>query len=210
MSRARLGMLLFAGLLTARPVAAQGTGPTRDFARPQAATVGGAVAPGWRGLGGFVAGDVRFGSMLGAFAPFVGAEAALLLGHRAMVGLRGAGLATSRVRVSPVPSGEVDTLRMGYGGLLVGYMTPVLPRLGISVDALLGAGTVGVDGVDADDHDAVFVFEPSATLDLAPVAAVRLGVGVTYRFVGGASRAGVPDSDLRGFVGLARVRVGRF
>lgn len=116
-----------------------------------------------------------------------------------------------RDHVQPVAVGGVrDTLRMGYGGFLVGYTSPMLPLLDISADALLGAGTVVTSRTPTRDHKAIFVFEPSVSLDLTLAAPARLGVGASYRFVGGASVPALADSDLRGFGGIVRARLGRF
>jgi hypothetical protein len=146
--------------------------------------------------------------MMGEFAGFAGARAAVLLKQRVYLGLAGAGLATDNVEVvGPVP-GSARPLRMGYGGILVGYVVPTPSLVDVTADLLVGAGGVHPKGVV--DDDGVFVFEPSVgvQLKLAPVA--RLGIGAGYRFVGDAEVAGIEDSDLRGFTGTVSILFGWF
>lgn len=161
--------------------------------------------------GGFVGLDMRFGNLSHEFAAFAGGEAAVLLKHRVYLGIRGNGLATDNARVSgSVPSATLP-VRMGYGGLLLGYMVPTRWLANLSLDAMVGAG--GVKAAEDDDDaewDGVFVFEPSATFDLRLAPVLQLGVGASYRFVGDVDVAGLRDAQLRGFSGLARVRVGWF
>src|SRR5829696_7241841 len=162
-------------------------------------------------LGAFVGLDTRFGDMAGGFAGFAGAEAALLLKHRMYLGVRGAGLATDNARLTVPGSAANQTLGMGYGGLLIGYLMPVRCMVDVSVDALLGAGGVGAAEAGEDKNwDAIFVFEPTATLELKLARVARIGVGLSYRFIGDATVPGIPESDLRGFAGVARVRIGWF
>jgi len=170
----------------------------------------GGAAARLAGLRGFVGMDMRFGEMSDEFAMFVGAEMALLMNRGVYLGIRGAGLATDNAHVPTAASPVPDTLRMGYGGFVIGHIVPVSRTLAISVDALVGAGSVGTDRTGAGDDDAVFVFEPSATVDLKLAPPARVGSGASYRFVGDVSVPGVRDANLRGFSGVLRVRLGRF
>jgi len=158
--------------------------------------------------GGFAGLEMRFGDLAGAFATFAGAEFAILINDRVYVGVRGAGLATDNA-MAQGPTGQ-DTLKMGYGGLVVGHLVPLTSQMDLAVDALVGAGSYGAASTPSSEHDAVFVFEPSASLALRVLPFMRIGVGASYRFVGDASFGGVRDADLRGLTGMLYVRVGRF
>src|SRR5215216_263911 len=147
------------------------------------------------GYGGFGGLDLRFGDLGDEFAAFVGVEAALLLKQRVYVGIRGTGLATDNLRVPVGNSSAAEVVGMGYGGLVVGYVvsTPLLAD--VSLDALVGGGGVGARELNEEDWDAVFVFEPAATLDLRLAPFARIGIGVGYRFVGDVEVPGLRDAD---------------
>lgn len=168
----------------------------------------GAIGTRLHDFGGFVGLDARFGDMMGEFAGFAGARAAVLLKQRVYLGLAGAGLATDNAEVvGPVP-GSTRPLRMGYGGILVGYVVPTSSLVDVTADLLVGAGGIHPKGMD--DDDAIFVFEPSVGLQLKLASVARLGLGAGYRFVGDVDVANVEDSDLRGFTGTLAILVGWF
>jgi hypothetical protein len=159
-----------------------------------------------RDFGGFVELDTRFGEVMGEFATFAGARAALRLKDRIYLGLGGSGLATDNAQVAI--GGSTHRLRMGYGGFLIGYSVPTRELLDVTADVLIGGGGLSLKDVDQDD--AFFVFEPSVGVELRVAPVVRLGLGAGYRFVGDSDLPGVEDSDLRGFTGTASIRIGWF
>lgn len=162
-------------------------------------------------FGGFIGLNMRFGDMAGDFGAFAGGEAAILLKRRVYLGIRGSGLATDNNLVPGAGGSPDEILRAGYGGLLIGFVIPTRSFVDVSVDALIGAGAIGTGEEGADsEYDAVFVFEPSVMLDLRLARIAQLGIGAGYRFFGDADVPGVDDADLRGFTGVARVRVGWF
>jgi hypothetical protein len=160
--------------------------------------------------GWFTGLDLRFGSVQDEFAAFVGAEVAVVLRRRAYLGIRGSGLATDNTQL-PNGSSGTEPLRMGYGGVVLGYVIPLPYVAALNVDALLGGGAAG-HGVESDETnwDALFLFEVSATAELALARFARIGIGSGYRWVGDSGIPQLTDSDLRGWTGLVRIRVGRF
>ncbi|HSL71347.1 MAG TPA: hypothetical protein VK864_13955 [Longimicrobiales bacterium] len=160
--------------------------------------------------GWFTGLDLRFGTVQDEFAAFVGGEAALLLKRRAYLGIRGAGLATDNTQITDGSTGT-EPLRMGYGGFLIGYIFPPPYLATLNIDALLGGGAAG-HGVESNETnwDALFVFEVSATAELALARFARIGIGSSYRWVGDSGIPQITDSDLRGWSGLVRIRFGRF
>jgi hypothetical protein len=159
-------------------------------------------------FGGFVELDTRFGDMMGEFAAFAGARAALRLKQHLYLGLGGSGLATDNALVQGGTPGTPHRLNMGYGGFLIGYAVPTREFLDLTADVLIGGGGLSLEGLD--QNDALFVFEPSVGVELRVAPVVRLGLGAGYRFVGDADLQGVTDSDLRGFTGTASIRIGWF
>jgi len=151
---------------------------------------------------------MRFGDMMGEFAAFAGARGAVRLKQRVYLGLGGAGLATDNAEVAGPAPGSTQPLRMGYGGILIGYVVPTGSLVDVTADVLVGAGQVRLK--ETDEDDGLFVFEPSVGVELRLAPVARLGLGVGYRFVGDVELAGVEDADLRGVNGTVSIRVGWF
>src|SRR5262245_25751420 len=98
---------------------------------------------GWLSdYGGFAGLDLRLGQAADQFAAFTGAEAALLIKRRAYVGFRGTGLAMGNIEFPTGQSSVTEQLRMGYGGLMLGYTLPAAPLLDFALDVLMGSGGV--------------------------------------------------------------------
>jgi hypothetical protein len=167
-----------------------------------------AIGTRLRDFGGYLELNMRFGDLMDEFAAFAGGRAAVLLKRRVYLGLGGAGLATDNARIAgPIP-GTTSALRMGYGGILIGYVIPTRSLVQITTDVLVGAGGISLE--DQDQDDAIFIFEPSLGVELMLSRVARLGLGAGYRFVGDTDLAGIDDSDLRGLTGTVSVRVGWF
>lgn len=171
-----------------------------------------AVGTELRDYGGFIGLDTRFGDMMDEFAVFMGGHAALLLKHRVYLGVGGAALVTDHSTAS-----ADQTLDMGYGGLLVGYVVPVPALVQVTAEVMIGAGgarlaereDIGAEEED-EEWDALFVFEPALGAEIKLARIVRLGFGASYRFVGATDTPGIGDSDLRGLTGTATLRLGWF
>jgi hypothetical protein len=159
-------------------------------------------------FGGYVELDTRFGNMMGDFAAFAGARAALRLKRHVYLGIGGSGLATDNAQIPGATPGVSHRLNMGYGGFIVGYAVPTREFLDLTADVLIGGGGVSVDGLNQSDE--FFAFEPSVGVELRIAPVLRLGLGASYRFVGGVDLQGVDDSDLRGLTGTASIRLGWF
>src|SRR5215207_3822477 len=114
------------------------------FAQRQPSAVSGQVSD----YGIFAGLDLRFGDVMGDFGAFVGGHAAILLKHQVYLGVGGAGLATENALFAPTPQATPEPIKMGYGGLLVGYLVPTPSLVDFAVEVLLGAGGVdaSVDG----------------------------------------------------------------
>lgn len=122
--------------------------------------------------------------------------------------------------------------KMAYGGLVVEWALARTRRVGLSFGALVGGGssTLGVEVIGyppgrlpgrhwrARDpgepqtflvavSEGYFVAEPQARASLLFTRWLRLGMGVSYRLLGG---AGEFDSRLRGFSGTVSIELGSF
>ncbi|MGE5802356.1 MAG: hypothetical protein ACM358_08845 [Gemmatimonadota bacterium] len=152
---------------------------------------------------GFVELDTRLSVVRDQFATFTGVRAAVMPNPSLYVGLVGTGLATSNATVA-APAGA-STLRMGYGGLLIGTAPPTPGTTRIFADVLVGAGGLSAEGLG---RDAIFVLEPALGADLKLAGAVRFAIGASYRFVSGVDLPSLAASDLRGVSATIALRLG--
>lgn len=185
-------------------------------ARSQPTTAGAAQAPrdDRRAIGVVATLDGTFGRVASTAASFSGFDIAMLIDHRLSIGVSGYVLATRNVRVGPTPGATIDTLRFGYGGIRVGYAVHQTPRVHWTGELLLGAGrawtVANARESDDDDGEGLLVIEPSLGAEFSVTPHVRLGAGVTYRYVGNVDVAGITAADLRSPTLRLAVRVGRF
>lgn len=180
-------------------VAAQESGSTRP-----ATLVGGTTS--YSGYFGF---DTRVTRVNGVTGVFAGGEAVLLLDHRFAIGVGGFGLASHNARIGT--GATARRLSMGYGGFTVGYVAQsssmIHPTLGVTI----GGGSVNAgEDPDGTGSDGIFVLEPALGLELSVAPALRLGAGLTYRYVSDVDLAGLRNPDLRAMSGQIVIRLGKF
>ena len=164
----------------------------------------GIATPAAAQVRGFVELDTRLSVVRDQFATFTGVRAAVMPNPSWYVGLVGTGLATSNAAI-PGPAGASTPLRMGYGGLLIGYAPPTPGTTRIFADVLVGAGGLSAEG---QGRDAISVLEPALGADLKLGGAVRLAIGASYRFVSGVDLPSLTASDLRGVSATIALRLG--
>ncbi|HUV13362.1 MAG TPA: hypothetical protein VMY18_06940 [Acidobacteriota bacterium] len=120
--------------------------------------------------------EVKFSTVDGRFANFVGVRGGILLNDKFLIGAGGYGL--TNVRTLPA---------MGYGGLVLEYSIQPQSMMHFSVGGLVGGGGV--------IWESFFVAEPEARLRINVTNWFRLGFGGGFRFISG---AGCLNSVLRG------------
>lgn len=159
------------------------------------------------GYGGF---GMKVTQLDGKLATMTGGRGAWIINHTYLLG--GGGYGTTGNRIKRTFEGTEKKLDMGYGGLELGMVLASDQLLHLSIQALIGGGGIGYTdkwqiGYDADgdeiyeyegEHDAFFVFEPMAYLELNVTTWFRVAAGWGYRFVEGVELAGVNDNDLQG------------
>jgi hypothetical protein len=162
--------------------------------------------------GGYGGPRVAYGSVAGHDAVFVGAEGGWIVNHQFILGCAGYGLVTQQR--APGDYGLTDDLSFGYGGVMLGYTFLSEKVVHGTFTTLVGAGGVGShrrSGTEASDlQDAVFVLEPTATIDLNVVKNFRTGFAVSYRWVRGVQAAGLTNADLSGVTGSLVLKFGKF
>ena len=120
--------------------------------------------------------EIKFSTIDGKFANFVGLRGGILLNDKFLIGAGGYGL----TNVSRLPA-------VGYGGLVLDYAPYSRDLVHLTVGGLIGGG--GIPGIS------FFVAEPEARLRVNITRWFRISFGGGYRFIGG---AGCANSALRG------------
>jgi hypothetical protein len=171
--------------------------------------------------GGYGAPVQRFSKIAGRGALLTGIEGGWIVNHRFVLGAAGYGLATQNIRNAGSPlhdsRGRSPVVEMGYGGITLGYVVQPMRLTHLSFQVLLGGGGVTYDvqdiaGMRSEDApaDGFFVAEPSVHGELNVSRFFRIGVGVGYRSVAGASLEGLGDRALRGASASLTLKLGRF
>ena len=170
--------------------------------------VGGGVSHG-----GFAAVHIRAGEVMNERSLFMGGEAAWVANQRLTLGVGVWALVSENARIVASSEGvdESAPLRMGYGGVLVGYRIAPAAIVHPTATMLIGAGGISTALQAAGDNDdAFFVAEPALGVELNVASFLRLGVGASYRWVAGVELGELRDEDLSGLTGELSVRLGWF
>ncbi len=166
--------------------------------------------------GGYGGPVVKFTSINGNAAVLVGGKGGWIINHTFILGGAGYGLVNNvDARVaSPLGEPYVD---FGYGGLTLEGIVCSDQLVHLSVETLIGGGTVGFrnDWTNYDRHDdrtydGVFVLEPGVNVQLNVASWFRADIGGSYRYVSGVSIPASSNADLRGFAGSLSLRFGKF
>ncbi len=197
--------------ITALAVALAAAGAFAQEQRPeQEVLVSGEVEHG--GYGGP---EMRFTTIRGDGAVFVGGRGGWVINHAFVIGGAGYGMVTRAAAPDIAFPGVRHDMTFGYGGPFIEAI--VLPHRvwHVSVASLFGVG--GISYVDnaaqngiTRDSTAVFVWEPSATLEINVFKFMRVDFGASYRLVRGADLPGLTNSDMSGFSGLLAFKFGKF
>ncbi len=162
-----------------------------------------------------------YGSIGGAYTPFMGRESglmslegAVLIDHRLSLGLAGYGFTRSPCGCR-AGDGAATEIGAGYTGFVARYSIFTSSPVYVSLGMLIGGGAtnwhrkndITADGEDDlwDDEewdegefDPFAVVQPEATLHLNVTRWFRVGVNAGYRFTAGVNRFGLDESDLDG------------
>jgi hypothetical protein len=130
---------------------------------------------------------LRGARVLGRSEAMVGGEASLHFSPRFSLGAAGGGLLSA----APVNESTADLgtdLRMGYGGLLLGYQLRTWRSTSLAGRVLIGAGHASVRAIPVGNElgaDNFLVFEPELILTVRALGATHLGFSAGYRVVQG-------------------------
>lgn len=174
-------------------------------------------------VGGYLGFNTKYSELNGQEALFTGGELSLIAGRKLNIGIEGYGL------VNPIKfsqeSSNTNYLNMGYGGF---HLEPVLfskKLLHLTFPVLLGAGGIAetqksylnddfydVDFTEDDliSTDFFMIAEPGVMLELNVFRFMRLGAGISHRFVGGIETSSLSNDKLSGWSGQLALRLGWF
>ena len=178
-----------------------------------------------RTVGGYLGLSTRYSNLNNSEALLTGGELSLVVGQAFNFGIERYGL------INPIKTSTklTDTtnafLNMGYGGF---HLEPVLfskKMVHVTFPVLLGAGGLtetkssyleeNFNEQDYDSNNLVstdffMVAEPGVMLEMNFFRFMRLGAGVSHRFVGGVGVSGLSNNDLSGWSGQMSLRLGWF
>ena len=164
--------------------------------------------------GGYGGPELKFGSINGEWEVLVGGRGGWIINHRFVLGGAGYGMAT-KGETNP---GSVfpylnDEFEIGYGGLLLGYISRSNSLVHVTADVLIGGG--GLSPADealqgSFDSDAFFILEPGVNFELNVSRKIRFGFGGSYRIVSGIEYFDLDNEDIGGMAINLILKFGKF
>ena len=106
--------------------------------------------------------------------------------------------------------------RIGYGGLLLEFVSKPYKMRHHSFSLLIGGGALSFrekgdfgDNFD-DDSDAFFIMEPGINYVVNITSFFRVGLGLSYRLISGLNKYDVKNEDISGVSGVIEFKFGSF
>jgi hypothetical protein len=165
--------------------------------------------PSPKRLGIYLGIDNNVSTVRSDAAYLAGGEVGVILAQQFIIGLGGYALASEEALV-PALAGGADTLRLGYGGVRVGYVFTPAARFHPVIDLLVGGGEIRAEGSTPEREDEIIVAEPSVAMEANLGRYMRGALGLSYRLVSGSDLSGVSSASLSGVTGRVTFRFGRF
>jgi hypothetical protein len=178
---------------------------------PAQTLIGGSVAHG--GFGGPFVGYTRVN---GEDSVVVGGRGGWLINHRLVIGGGGMGIANQlAVPAGSTPSDADHQLTFGYGGFWTEYIIAPSRLVHASLGIMVAGGGLALHrfrGGPMEDMrtDAVFVLDPTASVELNLASFVRLAMFVNYRIVTDVDLPGLDESDVSGLAVGGMFKFGAF
>jgi hypothetical protein len=155
--------------------------------------------------GGFGAPVVKFSSVRGEIATYLGIRGGWVVNRTFVIGGGLYALATEHNANTTINS-IVPKIRFGNIGLEMEYINDAEKLIHWGAMLHLGLGGVSLDTTDNKQQNnsnstlssPAFVLEPSATAEVNVTSLFRIMLSGSYRLVGGVNLSGVKNSDLSG------------
>ncbi len=176
--------------------------------------------------GGFGGPVLKFTQIKGELGIMVGGYGGWLINHQFMIGGGGFGL-VNEIRASTEAEKEYSSgnkplfVEFGYGGGMFEYILTPNKLVHFSINLLIGAGGVNYRYNYRNENndwyythrgsDAVFVLEPTMSVELNLISWCRTSIGAGYRYVSGINDlVGISNKDLSGISGNITFKFGTF
>jgi len=176
--------------------------------------------------GGYGAPEIKFSTVNGEFALFLGGRGGVIINNSFIIGLAGCGVVTSHKLDDYFIPGLPDTnayLRMGYGGLHLGYIINPYEIVHITTSLLIGGGgalyTRAYSQSEPDYWDKhrftyesspFMIIEPGIGAELNITKFMRFEVGASYRIISFLDLPKTKESDISGLSGYISFKFGKF
>lgn len=144
-------------------------------------------------------------------ALFVGGRGGWIFDHTFALGIEGYMLMNNIDARVPDTAGN-HFLTMDYGGIDLEYITPVGEHIYLTIQTLIGGGSIGHKEIPYLDrrqyHDPFAVLEPSISAEVAVTSIFRIGIGASYRQVALLKSNLATENELSGPSGFLSLKVG--
>ena len=152
--------------------------------------------------GGYGGPEVKFGRINGDWEVLVGGKGGWIINHQFILGGAGYGMPTKGDIIPGMnPPQNYETFEMGYGGVLLGYVSESNKLIHVTVDVVIGGGSISNgknESYNEYGEDAFFITEPNINFVLNVTRNLRFGFGAGYRITSGVDYFGLDDADIRG------------
>ncbi len=162
------------------------------------------------GFGGF---GFRVTSLNGQTVMMSGGGGAWLINSRFFIGGSGYSNMSDDIKAPVVIESDQLFMNINYGGLNIGYVFNPDKLYHLTIDALIGHGSINYSQRESDDNstsDNFFVIEPTVNLELNIVNWFRLAFGASYRVVTDVEIQKLHNSDLGGLSAGVFFKFGKF
>ncbi len=176
--------------------------------------------------GGYGAPDIKFSTINSEFALLLGGRGGVIINNSFIIGIAGYGVVTSHKLDDYFISGLPDTnayLRMGYGGLCLGFIINPQKIIHITTSLLIGGGgalyTRAYLQAEPDywnkhrftyESSPFMIIEPGIGAELNITKFMRFEVGASYRMISFLDLPKTAEGDISGLSGYISFKFGKF
>lgn len=150
---------------------------------------------------GFGGTALRFSKFNDQLAIMNGGRGAATINHKLTIGGGGYGI-VNRIKLESNSPDTFNFVKMGYGGLELGYILYPGKKMNVGISILLAGGAAFKESLPKVKGNAFSVFpvlEPSVYSEFFLGRLIRIQAGVSYRYMDGSKLAYMKNSAVNGF-----------
>ncbi|CAM4062365.1 MULTISPECIES: hypothetical protein [Flavobacterium] len=155
----------------------------------------------------------QFTTLDNDFSFFVGGKGGVAFNRKVLLGFEGYTLKSSNTS----KDNDSKELSFTYGGVFVGYVFDLGPKVQLVPTVLSAWGRIGEREVEADGDyvffkvtDDLFVLQPELELEINVIKGFKIGLGVNYRLSTGVDSRNYVNDDISGLGGSIAFKFGKF